>query len=422
MSGSNGKENENTGYRCLCVRGLQQGLKYAGSDIDSNSPPSRNSDRQRGDSLRNLEASRLGTGEVAGQSTTRVISILVTPMNSAPLIHLPAPWRLQASTSAHRQAAAAAEQRAHAAHAAADASRRHLDEAPLSERVLREQEVRRLQLAADHAAAEAIAAAAAVEEAHPGDADSTKLNGRYSPRSGLSEGLLTAEVALDGHGHPLQGDGDSVNLEPSQQFVWPLILPPIVLDDPDHARADVRSVNDSFGFHRSAPMSCLIKVEVGRLALPVISGLSFLAGRGRDDRVISLRGPVEALNRALNAVEYTCRSRADGCRRGLLDTMSLLLDDEGFSGAGGRLTASRVIRIELPLLDGDGTSNPSAESKTGEYTMMTEEENGKEEEKDGNAEGILPHGDHEASAVLANEEANPLAPQGNDFTGYKRLY
>ena len=70
--------------------------------------------------------------------------------------------------------------------------------------------------------------------------------------------------------------------------------------------------------------------------------LSFIEGTGVDDRRVVVDASVAALNEALGVVTYAC----ENCELGS-DTISVEVEDGGFSGLGGPLTASGSVEVSI---------------------------------------------------------------------------
>ena len=70
--------------------------------------------------------------------------------------------------------------------------------------------------------------------------------------------------------------------------------------------------------------------------------LSFIEGTGVDDKRVVVDASVEALNEALGVVTYECA----GCALGS-DEITVEVDDGGFSGLGGALTASGSVEVSI---------------------------------------------------------------------------
>ena len=122
-----------------------------------------------------------------------------------------------------------------------------------------------------------------------------------------------------------------------------IISPSLVVADADHLSSlvpPIPTVDDE------PPISVRFSAQLGRLSLTVQAGLNILQGIGYQDRVLSISGPIRRVNDALAAMTYTCRS-VDGCAAGLSDVLSMTVNDEGFNGKGGPLSASKQIAILL---------------------------------------------------------------------------
>ncbi|KAJ1407256.1 hypothetical protein B484DRAFT_205116 [Ochromonadaceae sp. CCMP2298] len=124
----------------------------------------------------------------------------------------------------------------------------------------------------------------------------------------------------------------------------------IVVTDTDHAEAP--PILSSFGVPQQAPVTVSLSAAGGRLSLPRRpQGLALQEGQGKQDRRLVLRGPLDVVNVALAGLTYSCRRR-DGCFAGYQDSLTVSVSDEGFSGRGGALTASRVISVVVSALEG----------------------------------------------------------------------
>ena len=92
------------------------------------------------------------------------------------------------------------------------------------------------------------------------------------------------------------------------------------------------------------PISMTMTVMgMGRLSI-LRDKLVFVQGDGRLDKMISIRGTISDINAALETLRYTCRAQ-DGCKKDMLDSVHLLVDDDGFSGKGGPLTAETTVQF-----------------------------------------------------------------------------
>lgn len=120
-------------------------------------------------------------------------------------------------------------------------------------------------------------------------------------------------------------------------------VPSILVEDVDHNTVTLKT---SVGNDLLAPVSVVLSTRIGRLSLQMRDGLSFPQGSGRRDRVLSVRGPIDLMNTAMSTLLYVCETK-DGCHSGLTDTVTVIVDDEGFSGKGGALTDQATITVAI---------------------------------------------------------------------------
>lgn len=137
----------------------------------------------------------------------------------------------------------------------------------------------------------------------------------------------------------------------------PRTVPTVFVEDLDHLEAADPPTMSSFGYVVSPPMTLTANVVGGRLSFPVLSytnpspimglrSVTVTSGLGKLDRHTVLRGPMDAMNVALAAMTYVCR-RQDGCVLGYNDTITIIANDEGFSGKGGPLTQTMTIKVAV---------------------------------------------------------------------------
>ena len=121
-------------------------------------------------------------------------------------------------------------------------------------------------------------------------------------------------------------------------------LPTIIISDVDISET---AYTTSFGISKFAPVSLVVSTRSGRLSLPVREDLAFLQGSGRFDRRISMRGSLDVVNNALSQMLYICKSSDSLCVTGYKDELTISVNDEGFTGRGGPLTATASISITI---------------------------------------------------------------------------
>ena len=92
----------------------------------------------------------------------------------------------------------------------------------------------------------------------------------------------------------------------------------------------------------------------GTLTLPVIAGLSFTVGSGTADTIMTFTGQIDAVNNRLNGLVFnpaTTFTTADPLA-GVFATVTIAVNDQIHTGAGGALTDTDTVRLNVqPLND-----------------------------------------------------------------------
>ena len=128
-----------------------------------------------------------------------------------------------------------------------------------------------------------------------------------------------------------------------------IVVPTVTVVDVDH---DEVSLLSSFGEPIEAPVSVTVSALGGRISFPLIeSGLAVYQGIGRLDRIVTIRGALNLANNALAKMRYVCRT-SDGCFAGYSDVLTILANDEGYTGKGGALTYT--IEVPIQITDSSG--------------------------------------------------------------------
>lgn len=126
-----------------------------------------------------------------------------------------------------------------------------------------------------------------------------------------------------------------------------MTLPVISVADPDVDWSDKEQylLNTSYGEIYSPPVSLVISlIGTGRVSLTRQEGIVFVHGKGDLSKQISLRGAIPDINNALLNMWYICQAQ-DGCISGAQDTLTIMVDDDGFIGLGGPLQAHAHIKV-----------------------------------------------------------------------------
>ncbi len=109
-----------------------------------------------------------------------------------------------------------------------------------------------------------------------------------------------------------------------------------------------------------------VKVSNGTLTLSGTAGLSFTAGDGTNDALMTFTGTQSAINTALNGLSYQPNANYNGS-----DTLQIDTSDQGNTGSGGALTDSDTVAITVDAVnDGPINTVPGAQS-TNEDTNVS---------------------------------------------------
>lgn len=114
------------------------------------------------------------------------------------------------------------------------------------------------------------------------------------------------------------------------------------VEDPDVRETAYYSAG---GLRIEGPVSVAIVCASGQMSLAARGGLSFSEGEGVSDPVLRFSGAIDDVNRALATLSYRCSSVYD-CGAGMHD-VTVSVDDNGFTGRGGAMTANITFRIQV---------------------------------------------------------------------------
>lgn len=139
------------------------------------------------------------------------------------------------------------------------------------------------------------------------------------PESGTSHTAVDAELAAN------LGAGGQLSLE-----------------DPDIRETVYYTTG---GRKVEGPLSVAVIAADGRLSLDRREGLSFSEGEGISDPALRFSGSIDDANSALATLSYRCSS-VNGCIAGS-HNVTVFVDDNGFTGRGGPLSATATFAIEV---------------------------------------------------------------------------
>jgi hypothetical protein len=122
-------------------------------------------------------------------------------------------------------------------------------------------------------------------------------------------------------------------------------------------------IYNSLGYLTSAPCTVTVQASIGRLSWRSKDNVVLVSGTGKYDRTVVVRGGLINVNRLFGGylgvggaddgtgtgssqIVYSCLI-ADGCKAGGTDTVTITVNDEGFFGRGGPLTATVAVNVNL---------------------------------------------------------------------------
>ena len=120
-------------------------------------------------------------------------------------------------------------------------------------------------------------------------------------------------------------------------------VPEITITDVNHEQMTRLT---SMGEDLQPSVTLTITAGHGKITLLVKDNVVFLQGVGRRDQALIIRAPLDVMNGVLKTVSYSCKFQ-DGCVSDMTDTIYVEVDDEGYRGKGGALTASTTITVNV---------------------------------------------------------------------------
>lgn len=121
----------------------------------------------------------------------------------------------------------------------------------------------------------------------------------------------------------------------------------ISVEDPDARETAYYSAG---GLRIEGPVTVGVVAASGQLGIGARHGLSFVVGGGISDPEIRFSGAIDDAKRALETLTYRC-STASGCDAGT-HKITVSVDDNGFTGKGGPLTAMATFGVEVEVAGG----------------------------------------------------------------------
>merc|ERR1711959_295752 len=117
----------------------------------------------------------------------------------------------------------------------------------------------------------------------------------------------------------------------------PKYIPGIVINDVDAGSDHEES--------HAGILKLTLSAAHGRMSLQNLQGLQMVQGDGLSNRYIECLGSLTSLNSAVDNMIYRC-AHDEKCSTGT-DVIVVHVNDNGFTGTGGALTATKNIQIAI---------------------------------------------------------------------------
>ena len=115
----------------------------------------------------------------------------------------------------------------------------------------------------------------------------------------------------------------------------------IAIGDPDLADG---KIVDPYQRDNAGLLTVVLRASAGTVSLKSLEGLSFLRGTGVSNHFLVFMGQLKDVNHALSTLYFTCFEAIYDCAEGKA-SVEVTVDDNGYSGKGGPLSAEAVIDL-----------------------------------------------------------------------------
>jgi hypothetical protein len=138
-----------------------------------------------------------------------------------------------------------------------------------------------------------------------------------------------------------------------------------VISDPD---MNETVSTDTYNIAGDAPLTLTIDASHGVFTLGTLKNLAFIEGDGVEDRAMKFMASLADANNALIGLRYLCSEENEApCFAGTVDDLRIHVDDNGFSGKGGALTASGSLPISVLVPSEDTVEETAVDQLEGCY-------------------------------------------------------
>jgi Cadherin-like/Bacterial cadherin-like domain len=181
------------------------------------------------------------------------------------------------------------------------------------------------------------------------------LNGLTFTPAANASGAVTLNIAADDLGNGGTGgamtDSESVSVTVTAVNDAPVITAPAnasINEDSTliFSMASGNAISLADVDAGSSPMQMTLTASSGTLTLASVAGLSFTTGDGTADASMTFTGTLTAINAALNGLSFSPPGDSSGA-----DSISLSVNDQGNSGAGGALSGSAAVNVAVAAVN-----------------------------------------------------------------------
>ncbi|MEL7313606.1 MAG: SdrD B-like domain-containing protein, partial [Cyanobacteria bacterium J06559_3] len=130
----------------------------------------------------------------------------------------------------------------------------------------------------------------------------------------------------------------------------PVLTVPDAQTTPDNTALPISGIRVTDIDVAAGELEVSLTVTEGGLSLSEIAGLTFNSGDGTDDAALTFTGSLTDINAALDTLSYRSAAGLDG-----QDTLNLTVSDLGNTGAGGALTDSAAIALNITAASASNT-------------------------------------------------------------------
>lgn len=184
------------------------------------------------------------------------------------------------------------------------------------------------------------------------DAINAALNGATFTPTTSYLGAASLQIGVDDQGNTGSGgaltDSETVSFDVQAPNTAPMITAPANANTSPDTPLVLTSVSIADADAGTASLEVTLTATNGTLTLAALAGLTFSAGDGTADAAMSFTGNLTDINAALSGATFTPTLAFTGAA-----TVQIDVDDQGNTGAGGALTDTHIITVNVTVPSSD---------------------------------------------------------------------